>query len=61
MLTCLQHHTFAKLCKAAKRAFNLDSEQAVRIEFDGEPMDPDQMIRDTEIEDMDTMDLFLGS
>lgn len=56
-----QHHSFAKITKVAKKAFGIGSEQAVRIEFDGEAIDPDQLVRDTEIEDMDTMDMYLES
>lgn len=60
-LTTSQHHTFAKIAKAAKKSFAFSSEQAVRLEFDGEPMDPDHVVGDTELEDMDNVDMYLES
>lgn len=59
MLTVLQSTDIRKIATAfAKRALN-DPERQVRLEFDGEELNPDELVRDTEIEDMNVIDVYM--
>jgi hypothetical protein len=47
----------AKIAKAAKKTFKFPDDQAVYLEFDGEQLNPSDQVQETEIEDMNVLDL----
>lgn len=49
-----------KIIKAAKRHYKLAADQPVYLDFDGERLEPDAKVSDTEIEDEVCLELFLG-
>ncbi|KJX95723.1 hypothetical protein TI39_contig1089g00008 [Zymoseptoria brevis] len=51
---------FQKIIMASKRSFQLPDDADVRLEFDGDRLDPKAMVRSTEISDMDCLDLYVG-
>jgi hypothetical protein len=54
-----QDTVISKITKAAKKTFKLPEEQAVYLEFDGDRLSPSDQVQDTEIEDMNVLDLHL--
>lgn len=55
-----QKTLFKKVIGAAKRSFNLSSDQPAYLQFDGERLNPEDPVSSTDIEDMDSLDLLLG-
>ncbi|KAK5107829.1 hypothetical protein LTR62_000643 [Meristemomyces frigidus] len=48
--------TIAKIMAACRKPFEAGEGQTVTLEFDGEQLDPEQTVGDTEIDDMDRID-----
>ncbi|KAI4828057.1 hypothetical protein E4T44_09891, partial [Aureobasidium sp. EXF-8845] len=52
--------TFVKMINAARRSFKLDAERIVHLEFDGERLEPPEgLVKDTDISDMDCIDVHI--
>jgi hypothetical protein len=54
---CNKDTTFARIANAFRRDQNLDSEKELILLFDGEELAPDVMVKDSEIEDKDYIDV----
>ncbi|KAG9659557.1 hypothetical protein KCU98_g6138, partial [Aureobasidium melanogenum] len=52
--------TFVKMINAARRSFKLDDARVVHLEFDGERLEPPEgLVKDTDISDMDCIDVHI--
>ncbi|KAK6002792.1 hypothetical protein QM012_001542 [Aureobasidium pullulans] len=52
--------TFVKMINAARRSFKLDDSRVVHLEFDGERLEPPEgLVKDTDISDMDCIDVHI--
>ncbi|EME39211.1 hypothetical protein DOTSEDRAFT_28385 [Dothistroma septosporum NZE10] len=51
--------TFQKLLRAAKKVFDLGPEQEAYLELDGERLDPEDEVGNTDLEDMDQVQMVL--
>jgi hypothetical protein len=52
-----QDSTFAHIAHAYKKARNIDESQPVTLIFDGERLVPMDVIADSDLEDMDSIDV----
>lgn len=57
ILTANKDTTFARIANAFRRDQNLESEKELTLLFDGEELAPDVMVKDSEIEDRDYIDV----
>lgn len=53
----MQNTTIERMMTAFKREYKLSDDAHVRFIVDGEPLSPDEEIKDTGIEDMDSIDV----
>jgi hypothetical protein len=44
---------------ACRLPFEAEEGQSLRLEFDGENLDPEQYVRDTELSDMDRINVYV--
>jgi hypothetical protein len=55
-----QSTTFVRIIRAVRKTFRVSDQQTVSLDWDGDALDPDKAIQDTEIEDMDVVDVHIG-
>ncbi|RMY65452.1 hypothetical protein D0863_09119 [Hortaea werneckii] len=51
---------FSKIMMACRGHFSVGERQQLWLELDGERLDPDEMIQNTDIEDMDNIDVYIA-
>ncbi len=49
----------SKICNAFRLQNHIGAEREVNLTFDGERLSPESKVGDTELSDMDTLDIFI--
>ena len=57
----MQTTKISKIVSYAKKKMGIANDQPAYLSFDGEHLDPESVVGDTEMEDMENVDLMLGN